>query len=63
MFFSRTTMSILTKHGRNYAWRMEIQICSNKGAGPFWGSIRGKIRDILINLQKLSSHEPPSGMH
>jgi len=33
-----------------FAWGMEIQICSNKGAGPFWGPIRGKIRKILINL-------------
>jgi len=32
---------------------MGIQICSNKGAGPFWGPIRGKIRKILINLQNL----------
>jgi len=32
---------------------MGIQICSNKGAGPFWGSIRGKIRKILIKLEKL----------
>jgi len=31
---------------------MGIQICSNKGAGPFWGPIRGKIRKSLINLQK-----------
>jgi len=29
---------------------MGIQICSNKGAGPFWGPIRGKIRKILINM-------------
>jgi len=28
---------------------------SNKGAGPFWGPIRGK---MLINLKKSSSHEP-----
>jgi len=26
------------------------------------GPIRGKVRTILINLQK-SSHEPPAGMH
>jgi len=39
-----------------------IQICSNKWAGPFWGPIRGKIRKILINLEK-SSHEPMAGMH
>jgi len=35
----------------------------NKGAGPFWGPIRGKIRKMLINLQKNSSHEPVAGMH
>jgi len=35
---------------------MGIQICSNKGAGPFWGTIRGKIRKIWINLQICSSH-------
>jgi len=29
-----------------------------KGLGP----IRGKIRKILLNLQKSSSHEPPAGM-
>jgi len=33
---------------------MRIQMCSNKGAGP----IRGKMRKILINLEKSSSHEP-----
>jgi len=42
---------------------MGIQICSNKGTGPFWGPIRGKIRTILLNLQKSSSHEPLVGMH
>jgi len=26
--------------------------------GSFWGPIRGKIRKILLNLQKSSSHEP-----
>jgi len=62
-FFSRTTKPISTKLGRKHAWRMEIQNCSNKGSGPFWGPIRGKIRTILINLQKSSSHEPPAGMH
>jgi len=31
---------------------MGIQICSNKGSGPFWGSIRGKIRKMLIILKK-----------
>jgi len=42
---------------------MGIQICSNKGAGPFWSPIRGKIRKILINLEKSSSHEPMAAMH
>jgi len=41
---------------------MGIQICSNKGAGPLLGPIRGKVRKIWINLEK-SSHEPPAGMH
>jgi len=35
----------------------EIQICSNKGAGPFWGPVRGKIRKLLINLL-LINHWP-----
>jgi len=37
--------------------------CSNKGTGPFWGPIRGKVRTILINLEKSSSHEALAGMH
>jgi len=49
-FFSRTTRPISTKLGRKHAWEMGIQIGSNKGVGPFWGPIRGKIRTILINL-------------
>jgi len=61
-FFSRTTWPISTKLGGKHAWGMGIQICLNKGAGPFWGKIRGKIRRKLINFQK-SSHEPPAGMH
>jgi len=40
---------------------MGIQICSNKGAGPFWDPIRGKIRKNLINLKNSSSHEPLAG--
>jgi len=40
---------------------VEIQICSNKGSGPFWGPIGDKRRTILINLQK-SFHEPQAGM-
>jgi len=42
---------------------MGIEICSNKGAGPFWDPIKGKIRKKIINLQKYSSHEPMTGMH
>jgi len=34
----------------------------NKGTGPFWGPIRGKIKKILINIRKSSSHEPLAGM-
>jgi len=34
-----------------------------KGLALFWGSIRGKIRTILITLQKTSFHEPLAGMH
>jgi len=61
--FSRTSWPISTKVGRKRAWGMGIQICSNKGAGPFWSPIMGKRRKILINLQKSSSHEPLAGMH
>jgi len=61
-FFSRTTKPISTKLDRKHAWGMGIQICSNKGAGPFWGSIRGNIRKILINLKKSSFYEPLAGM-
>jgi len=43
-----------------HAWGMGILICSNKGLGPFWSPIRGKIRKILIQS---SSHEPLAGMH
>jgi len=42
---------------------MEIQFCSNKRADPFWGPIRGKIRNILINLQKSTPHEPLARIH
>jgi len=49
MFFSRTTWPMVTKLGGNHAWGMGIQICSNNGAGPFWGPIRGK-----LNLQQYS---------
>jgi len=63
IFSSRTSRPISTKLVRKHAWRMGIQMCSNKGTGPFWGPIRGKIRKILINLPKSSSHEPLAGMH
>jgi len=42
---------------------MGIQICLNEGDEPFSGPIREKIRKMLINLQKYSSHEPLTGMH
>jgi len=56
---------LLTNYSSNFNktdWGMGIQICSNTGAGPFWSPIRGKIRKILLNLQKSSSHEPLAGM-
>jgi len=62
-FFSRTTRPISTKLSKKHAWEMGIQICSHKGAGLFWGPIRGKISKILIRLQKTSSHGPLAGMH
>jgi len=62
-FFSRTTRPISIKLGRKHAWGIGIQFSSNIGAGPFWGPIKGKVRKILINLEKISSHEPPAGMH
>jgi len=49
-FSSRTRRPISTKLGMEHAWRMGIQICSNKGAGPFLGPRRGKIRKKIINL-------------
>jgi len=49
--------------GRKHAWGMGIHLCSNKGAGPFWGPIKGNIRTVLINLQKSSSHEPLARIH
>jgi len=54
-FFSRTARPISTKLGRKHSWMMGIQICSNKA--------RGKIRKILINIQKTSSHELLARMH
>jgi len=35
----------------------------NKGAGPYWGPIRAKIKKSFINIKKSSSHEPLTGMH
>jgi len=32
---------------------MRIQICSNKGAGPIWGPIRGKIRENFKKSSKI----------
>jgi len=61
-FFSRTNGPISIKLGRKHAWGMEIQMYTNKGACPFGGPIRGKIRNILINIQ-FCSHEPLTGMH
>jgi len=58
-----STRPVSTKLGRKHAWKMGIQICSNKWSGPFWGPNKGKIRKMLINLQKSSSYEPPAGMH
>jgi len=57
IFFSRTARPISTKLSRKLAWMMGIQMCSNKEAGPCWGPIRGKIKKLLINLQKSSSHD------
>jgi len=59
---SKNTRPISTKFDRKRYEGIGIQICSNKGAGPFWGPIRGNIRKILLNLQKSSSHEPLAGM-
>jgi len=56
-------MPISSKLARKHAWGMGIEICSNKRAGPFWVPIRGKVRKMLINIQKSSFHEPMAGMH
>jgi len=37
---------------------MGIQICSNKGAGPFWGPIRGKIRNTGRNALIFGTEHP-----
>jgi len=60
--FLRTARPISMKLSRKPAWGMGIHTCSNEGACPFWGSIRGNIRKMLINLEK-SPHEPPARMH
>jgi len=62
-FFSRTTWPISTTLGRNDAWVKGIWNCSNKRAGPFWGLKRGKIKNILINVQISPSHEALARMH
>jgi len=49
-FFSITTMPISTKIGRKHACGMGNRMYSNKGAGPFWGPIRGKIIKKMKNL-------------
>jgi len=43
----------------NMLGRWEFLFVQIKGLAPF-GPIRGKIRKMLINLQKSSSHEPPT---
>jgi len=62
-FSSRTARPISTKLGRQHAWVMGIQICWNKGTGPFWGPLRGNIKKILINLQNYSGNEPLVEIH
>jgi len=57
--FSRINRPNSTKLGRRHAWGWGFRYGSNKGAGPMWG----KIRKILMNLQKCSSYEPLAGMH
>jgi len=42
--------AISTKLGMKHSWRIGIQVCSNKGAGP--------LRKILINLQKFPNKTP-----
>jgi len=61
IIFSRTTIKpIISKLDRKHAWVMMIQICSNKGAFPFWGPIRGKIRKKFDKSSKnlLINHWP-----
>jgi len=45
---------ISTKLGRKRFWGMGTQICSNKGAGPFQGPVRGKkTKKKLVNFKIL----------
>jgi len=57
---SLTTRPISTKLDGKHAWRWGFRI---KEAGPLWGPIEGKIRKILINLHKSSSHKPLARMN
>jgi len=47
----------------NMLGRWGFRFVPIKGLAPLKGPIRGKIRTILINLQKSSSHGLPAGMH
>jgi len=49
-FFSKTTSLISTKFGRKYLYWMGIQMCSNQGAGPLVGHLRGKKWEMLTNI-------------
>jgi len=47
---SKTTELIWTKCGRKHLWGMGIKVCTNQGAGTYWGpegAKRGKIWWIL----------------
>jgi len=41
----------------------EFRFVQIKGLAPFGAQLGDKIRKVLINLQKSSSHEPLAGMH
>jgi len=43
--------------------KKEFRFVQIKGLAPFGAQKGGKIRKILINLKKPSSHEPLAGMH
>jgi len=58
-FLSRTTRPISTQRGKKHVWGMGIQMCSNKGAGPFWGPIRGKIGKLSIFKNRLLMNHLP----